>query len=55
MVLVARLRALTRRGSAARPAVLAAGDLTLDPAQHRVARGGVEVELTAREYGLLDS
>ncbi|MGP4112697.1 response regulator [Streptomyces sp. 4N509B] len=54
VVLVARLRALTRRGSAARPTVLAAGDLTLDPARHRVARGGVEVELTAREYGLLE-
>jgi two-component system OmpR family response regulator len=54
VVLVARLRALSRRGSAVRPAVLSAGDLTLDPSQHRVARGGARIELTPREYGVLE-
>jgi two-component system, OmpR family, response regulator len=54
VVLVARLRALSRRGSAQRPAVLTAGDLTLDPSQHRVARAGTPVELTPREYGVLE-
>src|SRR5262245_35521115 len=39
IVLTARLRALIRRGAPERPAVLAAGDLTLDPARHRVQRG----------------
>jgi two-component system OmpR family response regulator len=53
VVLVARLRALVRRGAPARPAVLEAGDLTLDPARHRVARGEVELTLTPREFGLL--
>jgi two-component system OmpR family response regulator len=53
VVLVARLRALVRRGAPARPAVLEAGDLTLDPARHRVARGDVELSLTPREFGLL--
>jgi len=53
-VLVARLRALLRRGTSARPAVLVAGDLRLDPASRRVWRGDVEVELTAREASLLE-
>ena len=53
-VLLARLRALMRRGVRARPAVLAAGDLRLDPAEHRAWRGDVEVDLTAREMALLD-
>ena len=52
-ILVARLRALLRRGSPARPAVLAAGDLRLDPASRRVWRGQVELELTAREVSVL--
>ena len=52
--LVARLRALIRRGSVERPTVLAVGDLTLDPAAHRVARCGQEVELSAREFALLE-
>lgn len=52
-VLVARLRALVRRGAPARPAVLAAGDLTLDPARHRVHRAGQELDLTPREHALL--
>jgi DNA-binding response OmpR family regulator len=54
VVLLARLRALLRRGAPERPAVLAAGDLTLDPAQRRVTRAGAEVGLTSREYALLE-
>jgi Response regulators consisting of a CheY-like receiver domain and a winged-helix DNA-binding domain len=54
VVLVARLRALLRRGTRRRPAVLQAGDLTLDPASRRVARGGTEIELTPREFALLE-
>jgi two-component system OmpR family response regulator len=53
-VLVARLRALMRRGPAERPSVLAAGDLRVDPAQRRVWRGGEEIELTARELAVLE-
>ena len=54
VVLVARLRALLRRGAPPRPAVLAAGDLVLDPARHRVTRGATEIELTPREFSLLE-
>ena len=53
-VLVARLRALMRRGPAERPSVLVAGDLRVDPAERRVWRGDVEVELTARELAVLE-
>lgn len=53
VVLVARLRALVRRGGADRPPELVAGDLVLDPVRHRVTRAGQEVSLTPREYGLL--
>jgi two-component system, OmpR family, response regulator len=53
-VLVARLRALLRRGARERPAVLTAGDLRLDPAAKRAWRGEVDVELTARELALLE-
>jgi DNA-binding response OmpR family regulator len=53
-VLVARLRALLRRGARERPAVLSAGDLRLDPAAKRAWRGEAEVELTARELALLE-
>lgn len=53
-VLVARLRALVRRGVRERPAVLQAGDLRLDPAARRVFRGDTEVSLTARELAVLD-
>ncbi|MGV9867834.1 response regulator transcription factor [Rhodococcus koreensis] len=53
-VLVARLRALVRRGAPERPATLSAGDLWLDPAARRVRRGGVDVPLTAREFALLE-
>ena len=54
LVLVARLRALLRRGAPQRPVVLSAGDLSLDPASRRVLRGDVPVELTAREFSLLE-
>ena len=54
VALVARLRALIRRGGAERPAVLAAGDLRLDPAEHRAWRGDVELSLTTRELALLE-
>ncbi|HEV2086725.1 MAG TPA: response regulator transcription factor [Cryptosporangiaceae bacterium] len=54
VVLLARLRALLRRGAPERPAVLAAGDLTLDPASRRVARAGTEIALTTREFALLE-
>jgi len=54
VVLVARLRALARRGAPRRPAVLVAGDLSLDPARRQVRRDGVDVELTPREFALLE-
>jgi two-component system OmpR family response regulator len=54
VVLLARLRALVRRGAPARPVVLAAGDLTLDPATRRVERGGNPIELTPREMSVLE-
>ena len=53
-VLVARLRALLRRGVRERPTVLEAGDLRLDPAAKRAWRGDTEIDLTAREIALLD-
>jgi two-component system, OmpR family, response regulator len=53
-VLLARLRALLRRGSGARPTVLEAGDLRLDPAARRAWRADAEVDLTAREMSLLE-
>jgi DNA-binding response OmpR family regulator len=53
-VLVARLRALLRRGSRERPAVLSAGDLVLDPAARRAWRGERELSLTSREVSLLE-
>ncbi|MDG4824022.1 response regulator transcription factor [Asanoa sp. WMMD1127] len=54
VVLLARLRALLRRGAPARPTVLEAGDLRLDPAQRTVTRDGDPVGLTAREFALLE-
>jgi two-component system OmpR family response regulator len=53
VVLLARLRALVRRGARPRPVQLRAGDLVLDPATHEVRRGDVPVDLTAREFALL--
>jgi two-component system OmpR family response regulator len=52
--LVARLRALTRRAPQARPAVVQVGDLRLDPALHRAWRGEEELDLSAKEYALLE-
>jgi two-component system, OmpR family, response regulator len=52
--LLARLRALTRRAPAERPAVLEAGDLHLDPAAHRAWRGDEELDLSAKEFALLE-
>jgi two-component system OmpR family response regulator len=52
--LLARLRALSRRGAQPRPAVLQVGDLRLDPASRRAWRGDVELALTAREFSLLE-
>ena len=52
--LTARLRALIRRGTAERPAVLVAGDLTLDPSTRVVRRGDVGIDLTAKEFSLLE-
>jgi two-component system OmpR family response regulator len=52
--LLARLRALVRRGAGERPAVLKAGDLALDPATRRVTRGGTPIDLTAKEFALLE-
>ena len=52
--LVARLRALTRRAPQPRPAVLEVGDLRLDPALHRAWRGEDELDLSAKEYALLE-
>jgi DNA-binding response OmpR family regulator len=54
VVLAARLRALLRRGAVPRPAVLQAGDLSLDPATRRVRRGETEITLTPREFSLLE-
>lgn len=54
VVLLARLRALQRRAGDHRPAVLAVGELRLDPARHRVHRGEVEITLTPREFGVLE-
>ena len=54
LVLVARLRALLRRGRRERPAVLEVGDLRLDPAQHQVWRGDTSVALTPRQFSLLE-
>jgi DNA-binding response OmpR family regulator len=54
VVLVAHLRALIRRGGGRRPAVIVAGDLELDPASRRCRRGGVEIELTSRQFSLLE-
>lgn len=53
MVLVARLRALLRRQTA-RPVVMSAGDLRLDPNQRRCWRGDIELNLRAREFSVLE-
>jgi two-component system OmpR family response regulator len=53
-VLLARIRALVRRGRQERPSVLTAGDLHLDPASHRVGRGDFDIDLTPRQFSLLE-
>jgi two-component system response regulator VanR len=53
--LVARIRALARRAGRARPAVLRRGDLELDPARHTVTRAGIDVDLTPKEFGVLET
>jgi two-component system OmpR family response regulator len=54
VVLLARLRALMRRGKQQRPAVLQVGDLRLDPAMHLVWRGDTEIDVTPRQFSLLE-
>jgi len=54
-VLLARLRALVRRSRGSTGPELVAGDLRLDPAAHRCWRGEVEIELTAREFAVLET
>jgi two-component system OmpR family response regulator len=54
VVLLARLRALLRRGAPERPTVLTVGDIVLDPAARQVLRDGTEIVLTTREYTLLE-
>ena len=53
--LLARLRALVRRGSVERPVELQVGDLRLDPATKRVSRGDTEIELSAKEFAILET
>jgi two-component system OmpR family response regulator len=52
--LLARLRALVRRGQSERPTIVEVGDLRLDPASRQVWRGEAEIELSAREFTLLE-
>jgi DNA-binding response OmpR family regulator len=52
--LIARIRALGRRGSESKPGLLRVADLTLDTVTHQAQRGGTTLELTAREYRLLE-
>jgi DNA-binding response OmpR family regulator len=53
-VLLARLRAVSRRGAIPRPVCLEVADVKLDPASHRVSRAGETLPLTPREYALLE-
>lgn len=53
--LLARLRALARRGVAPRPVVLTVGDLTLDPATREVRRGAIIIDLSVKEFALLET
>ena len=52
--LLARLRAIARRGPVERPTVFEVGDLKLDPAAHRAWRGDIELDLSTREFALLE-
>jgi two-component system, OmpR family, response regulator len=53
--LLARLRALVRRGPVERPTALEVGDLRLDPATRRVSRGEAEIKLSAKEFAILET
>ena len=53
--LLARLRALIRRGDNERPSLLEVGDLTLDPASREVRRGDEQIQLSAKEFALLET
>ena len=53
--LSARLRALFRRQPSERPAVLQVGDIELDPACRKVSRGGTEIDLSAKEFAVLET
>lgn len=53
--LVARVHALARRAGASRPAVLRAGDVELDPARRTAGRGGRELALSPKEFGVLEA
>jgi two-component system OmpR family response regulator len=53
--LLARLRAIARRGPVERPTILEVGDLRLDPATRQVWRGTTEIDLTAKEFALLEA
>jgi two-component system OmpR family response regulator len=53
--LLARLRALVRRGAVARPTVIEVGDLRMDPATRQVWRGDTEIQLSAKEFALLEA
>lgn len=52
--LIARVRALGRRSTPAKPPMLTAGDVELDPAKRTVTRGGADVDLTRKEFGVLE-
>jgi DNA-binding response OmpR family regulator len=54
VVLLARVRALLRRGAIERPSVLEVDDLRLDPAAHTCARGGHDINLTSKEFAVLE-
>ena len=53
--LLARLRALVRRGQSERPTMIEVGELRLDPATHEVWRGEAEIELSAKEFILFET
>jgi two-component system OmpR family response regulator len=53
--LLARLRALVRRGAPERPAIVEVGDLRLDPASRQVWRNGTEIDLSPKEFNLLEA
>ena len=53
--LLARLRAVTRRVPIERPTILSAGDIRLDPGTRRAWRGNVEIDLTEKEFALLEA